>query len=96
MAKKDDYIKTEVDGHDLKKAGFDDYLNRTDYGKVDDILGGTRRTVSVSNLATGQLGGETVMELGSDAIKVDGQNRRITIHDGVDTRVLIGFQQDGF
>lgn len=96
MAKKDEYIKTDVDGYDLKKFGFDDYLNRTDYGRTEVVIGGQRRQISSSNIATGQLGGETVIDLGSESIKIDGKNRRITIHDGVDTRVLIGFQQDRF
>jgi len=46
--------------------------------------------------ASGTLPGNTVIRIGDENIKIDGTNRRITISDGTNDRILLGYQEGGF
>lgn len=56
-----------------------------------------RTRILPRNLATsGVLPGNTVIQLGSNNILIDGKNRRITMNDGVNDRILLGNLPGGF
>lgn len=79
-----------MDAETIKDAGFDAYLSRNLYGTQGTDLALENRYVDASSLVGGIIGGEGIIYLGSKQIKLDGKNRRITINDGVNERVLIG------
>jgi len=45
---------------------------------------------------SGTLPGNTVIRVGEDNIKIDGENRRLLVSDGTNDRILIGYHKDGF
>lgn len=56
-----------------------------------------RDRITPRNLATsGVLPGNTVIQIGTSNIKIDGANRRIIISDGTTDRIIIGFLSGGF
>lgn len=62
-----------------------------------DVTSQDRKRILPRNLATsGVLPGNTVIQLGTSNIKIDGGNRRIIISDGVTDRIIIGFLSGGF
>ena len=48
-------------------------------------------SVTPQDILSGVLPGNTVIQIGSNNIKIDGANRRIIINDGTTDRVIIGF-----
>jgi len=52
--------------------------------------------VAARSILTGLLKGTTTISLGDKNIKLDAANRRITISDGTNDRVLIGYDFGGF
>lgn len=81
-----------IDLKTIADTNFDRFLNRNPFGNA----GYTPRYSSASDIAGGTLGDGTVINLGSEYIKIDGKNRRIIINDGTYDRILIGYQKNGF
>lgn len=52
------------------------------------------KSISASKLTAGVI--SAIASLGDEAVKLDGENRRIIISDGTNDRVLIGYQSGGF
>ena len=82
----------DIDIQTIGEAGFDNYLNNPTY--MANIVPTQRRYNTVKNMSGGKLSTSTVIEIG--LVKIDGKNRRIIINDGVDDRILIGFDAAGF
>jgi hypothetical protein len=88
-------MEVVIDTQTVGEAGFNTYL-------VRDLFGGTvgtmtvDRTVDASNIVGGIIGSEGILYLGSKQIRLDGKNKRIVISDGINDRILIGYQQGGF
>ncbi len=58
-------------------------------------ISGNQLDVVAAN--TGTLNVDEYITLGSDSnVKIDGANKRILISDGIDDRILIGYQSGGF
>lgn len=70
----------------IKDAGFNNYLVRTKYGANPE----PSKYLSASNITGGQLGSNTVINIGSKLVRIDGKNGRIIINDGVTDRIIIG------
>jgi hypothetical protein len=79
-----------MDAETISEAGFDTYLTRELFTTDSGSLMVETRYTDASNLVGGIIGSEGILYLGSKQIKLDGRNRRITINDGVNDRVLIG------
>ena len=86
----------DIDLKDISEAGFNNYGSRTSYGAFEGAIGGQQRYLKSFDIAGGNFSKNTVIELGSPYIKIDGKNRRIIINDGVNDRILIGYLKDGF
>lgn len=79
-----------IDTQTVTEAGFNEYLTRAIFtGETTNMSIETRYT-DASSLVGGIIGSEGILYLGSKQIKLDGKNRRITISDGVNTRVSLG------
>lgn len=65
---------------------------------ITDIYAQARaRVLPRSMSSSGMLPGTTTLRIGGDTnVLIDGTNRRITISDGTNDRVLIGFDEGGF
>ena len=65
---------------------------------ITDIYAQARaRVLPRSMSSSGMLPGTTTLRIGGDTnVLIDGANRRITISDGTNDRVLIGFDEGGF
>lgn len=64
---------------------------------LQTVVSDNRERITPRNLATsGVMPGNTVIAIGDSNIKIDGGNRRITLSDGVNNRILIGYQPGGF
>jgi len=85
-----------IDTSTISEAGFDEYLNRKlfDFGLATQET--TMRYTDANSLVGGTIGSEGIIYLGSQQIKLDGKNKRIIVNDGVNDRILIGYQKDGF
>jgi hypothetical protein len=46
--------------------------------------------VTPNQIMSGTLPGNTVIQIGTNNIQIDGKNRRILMNDGANNRVLIG------
>ena len=79
-----------IDSQTISDAGFNTYLTREIFMSEDRNLMIETRYTDASNLVGGIIGSEGILYLGSKQIKLDGKNRRITISDGINDRVLIG------
>ena len=47
-------------------------------------------------VASGVLPGNTVIYLGDKNIKISGRDRNITVNDGTNDRILLGYKSGGF
>ena len=70
----------------IKDAGFNRFLSRTDFSLQDM----KSKYVSASNIAGGELGSNTVINIGSKLVRIDGRHGRIIINDGTNDRIIIG------
>lgn len=59
---------------------------------MQDAPRSTPRTM----FSSGTLPGNTVINLGVSNIKIDGGNRRITINDGTNDIIVLGYLPGGF
>ena len=102
----DSTTKTNVEGwkhgSDVTKIdGGDVYTNTI---TASQIAAGTITATEISgnqldvvSANTGTLNVDEYITLGSDSnVKIDGTNKRISVSDGTDIRILIGFQSGGF
>jgi hypothetical protein len=83
-------MEVVMDIQTVTEAGFDTYLTRALYTSPSTGFSIETRYTDASSLVGGMIGSEGIIYLGSKQIKLDGKNRRITISDGVNDRVLIG------
>lgn len=61
------------------------------------VTSADRDRILPRNLATsGVLPGNTVIQIGTNNILIDGKNQRITMNDGVNDRILLGKLVGGF
>jgi len=70
----------------IKDAGFNQYLYRTTYDAKDV----SSEFTSATNIAGGTLGLNTVINIGTKLIRIDGKKHRIIVNDGTTDRVIIG------
>ena len=77
------------DTQTITEAGFDTYLVRALFPEGSNVSIQTIHT-DASSLSGGIIGGQGIFYLGSKQFKFDGKNRRMTIADGVNDRLLAG------
>ena len=89
-------MEISIDTKTISEAGFDTYLSRPIFGNTPVGSNLSARYTDASSLVGGVIGSEGIIYLGSKQIKLDGRNKRIVISDGVNDRILIGYQANGF
>jgi len=83
-------MEIQIDVQTISEAGFDTYLKREIFTQESGGIMVETRYTDASNLVGGTIGSEGILYLGSKQIKLDGKNKRITISDGINDRMLIG------
>lgn len=82
--------KIKIDVKDIGAAGFDKYLNRTDYGRPETPDGAVSRYSSVRNLSGGLLSNKSRLYMGNQQMWFDGGLVKQVVHDGAEVVVIIG------
>ena len=77
---------------DWTETGRDKYLTRQIFEDTTPIS----RYLKGQSIGGGRIGAGTIIELGSQYIKIDGRNKRIIINDGTNDIGIIGYQKGGF
>ena len=88
--------------YDYQTSGFDAFMDRSigSAQAAPTTLEGISSITSSGDInfdnsqISGSLGDK--IQVGGSNVIIDGANRRITINDGANDRVLIGFQEGGF
>jgi hypothetical protein len=82
----------DIDISTISDAGINSNLSRLQDSPEFFIP----RYTSARNISGGTLGENGVIFIGSRYVKIDGKNKCITVNDGTNDRILIGFQEAGF
>lgn len=88
MKKKE--IKVDIDIKNTVEAGFDSYLNRSNWGAQESINGLSSRYQSLRNLSGGLLSSESKFYMGNQQMYFDGGQVKQAVHDGTSEVVIIG------
>lgn len=83
-------IKVDYDIKDISEAGFDDYLNRANFGAPELVDGLVSRYQSMRNISGGLLSSESRLYMGNQQMYFDGGQVRQVVNDGISDVVIIG------